>query len=172
MKRHESVVATPAKQIRVLLAEDNPHFRHALKILVEAEGDIQVVGQAKNGMLAVQQAKNHKPDVVVMDIAMPMLNGIQATERILKACPEIRVLMLSAHPDLEYIQQAMGFGASGYLLKQSSTEFLAKAIREVMRGHCYFSLTIPRQLREESQIVFEKNESKKKAALSYFANAP
>jgi len=164
MKKLENVGAIPLKQIRVLLAEDNSRFRHALKILVETDGDIQVVDQAKNGMLAVQQAKNHKPDVVVMDIAMPMLNGLQATEKILKSSPEIRVLMLSAHPDPEYIQQAMDFGASGYLLKQSSTEFLASAIREVMSGRCYFSLSISRQLREESQIVFEKNESKKKAA--------
>jgi DNA-binding NarL/FixJ family response regulator len=164
MKKPERIDSSPLKQMTVLLAEDNATFRKSLKLLIALDGKIQVVGEAKDGLEAVQLARILKPEVIVMDIAMPLLNGLQATQTILKAYPGIRVLMLSAHPDPEYIQQAMHFGASGYLIKQSSTEFLARAIREVLNGRTYFSASISRKLRDESQIVFEKHEAAKKKA--------
>jgi len=164
MKRQERIDPSPKKQIAVLLAEDNANFRKSLKLLIEADGDIQVVGEAKNGCEAVSLSKSLKPDVIVMDIAMPFLNGLQATEKIMAASLKIRVLILSAHPDPEYIQQAMSFGASGYLFKQSSTQFVSEAIREVQRGNCYISRSIPKQLRNECQAVFVKGEALKKRA--------
>jgi len=137
----------PIDQIKVLLAEDHAAFRKSLKLLVELEGDIKVVGEAKNGCEAVQLNRSLRPEVIVMDIAMPLLNGLQATRQIMQASPNTRVLILSAHPDPEYIERAMLFGASGYLIKQSSTQFLAKGIREVLRGNTYFSTSIIRQRR-------------------------
>jgi DNA-binding NarL/FixJ family response regulator len=91
-----------------------------------------------------------------------LLNGLEATRLIMKSSPGTRVLILSAHPDPEYIERAMLFGASGYLIKQSSTQFLARAIREVLRGKTYFSASITRQLRDECRVVFGKGESLKR----------
>ena len=122
------------------------------------------MGEAKNGCEAVSLSKSLNPDVIVMDIAMPLLNGLQATQKIKAGSPGTKVLILSAHPDPEYIQQAMGFGASGYLFKQSSTHFLAQAVREVKKGNAYFSASIPKHLRDEYQALFVKSEALKKSA--------
>jgi DNA-binding NarL/FixJ family response regulator len=162
MKKQEFVVSMPAGQITVLLAEDNTGFRKSLKLLVELEGDMDVVGEAKSGCEAVRMSRTLQPEVVVMDITMPLLNGLEATRQIMESSPNTRVLILSANPDPEYIERAMFFGASGYLIKQSSTQFLAKAIREVLKGNTYFSTSISRQLREEYRMAFGKVESLKK----------
>jgi DNA-binding NarL/FixJ family response regulator len=158
MKRQEPIESSSTKQITVLLAEDNATFRKSLKLLIEADGDIAVVGEAKNGCEAVRLAMSLRPDVIIMDIAMPYLNGLQATQQILLASPATRVLILSAHPDPEYIQHAMLFGASGYLIKQSSTQFLAQAVREAKSGNTYFSLSISKKLRDQCRKVFGKSE--------------
>jgi DNA-binding NarL/FixJ family response regulator len=155
-KRQERRDPAAKTQITILLAEDNATFRKSLKSLVQLDGGMQVVGEAKDGLEAVQLAKALKPNVIVMDIAMPLMNGLQATEKIMAVFPGIRILMLSAHPEAEYIQMAMSFGASGYLMKQSSTEFLAHAVRKVLSGRTYFSAGIPKKLRSECQEVFEK----------------
>ena len=141
-------------QITVLLAEDHAAYRKSLKLLVESDGDIDVVGEAKNGCEAVRLNKSLQPDVIVMDIAMPLLNGLQATRQIMETSPATKVLILSSHSDSEYIEQAMVFGASGYLLKQSSAEVLAQAIREVLMGNAYFSAAISKQLRDRCQKLF------------------
>ncbi len=164
MKKSESIESVATKPIRVLLAEDNTNFRKSLKLLIEVDGNIRVVGEAKNGSEAVSLAKSLKPEVIVMDIAMPLLNGLQATEKIKSASPDIRVVILSAHPDPEYVIQAMNFGASGYLIKQSSTEFLGLAVREILKGRTYFSLSLPKQLRDECQGIFDKDAALKKKA--------
>ena len=158
MTRQESFVPLSIKQICVLLAEDHARFRKSLKVLVELEEDIQVIGEAKNGIQAVELNEKLHPDVVVMDIAMPLLNGLQATRQIMETSPATKVLILSSHADPEYIRQAMMRGASGYLVKQSSASVLAEAIREVMKGKAYFSASIPKQLRDECQRVFDKRE--------------
>ena len=162
MTRHESFVPLPLKQICILLAEDHAHFRKSLKVLVELEEDIKVIGEAKNGIQAVELNEKLHPDVVVMDIAMPLLNGLQATRQIIETSPATKVLILSSHADPEYIRQAMILGASGYLIKQSSAPVLASAIREVMSGKTYFSTSIPKQLRDECQKVFNRGELPKK----------
>ncbi len=113
MKREEFIDPTPIKQIRVLLADDHATFRKSLKLLVEFDGDIEVVGEAKNGREAVRLNTSLFPEVVVMDFAMPFLNGLEATRLIMETSPSTRVLILSAHPEPEYIQQAILFGASG-----------------------------------------------------------
>jgi DNA-binding NarL/FixJ family response regulator len=158
MTRQESFAPPPLKQICVLLAEDHADFRKSLKVLVELDGDIKVMGEAKNGIQAVELNEKLHPDVVVMDIAMPLLNGLQATRQIMEGSPATKVLILSSHADPEYIRQAMILGASGYLVKQSSAPVLAEAIREVMNGKTYFSTSIPKQLRDECRKIFAKGQ--------------
>jgi DNA-binding NarL/FixJ family response regulator len=162
MNRKENAVASSNKQIRVLLAEDNALFRKSLKALIELKGDIKVIGQAKNGLEAVRMAKKLHPNVVVTDIAMPQLNGLQASKQIVEDSPTIRVLILSAHADAEYIKQSVLCGASGYLIKQSSPQVLAQAIREVFKGNSFFCAPIAKPLRDQCRKIFGKGELKKK----------
>ena len=136
------------KRIAVLLAEDHTVVREGLRTLLEAEGDIEVVGEADTGRQAVALADQLRPGVVVMDIAMPSLNGVEATRQILKAAPDTKVLILSAHSDHAYVEQVLALGAAGYLLKQTSAHVLAEAVREVGRGKTYFSPTIARRLKK------------------------
>jgi DNA-binding NarL/FixJ family response regulator len=168
MKRPELIEASPTKPITVLLAEDHAHFRKSLKVLIELDGDIEVVGEAKNGREAARLTKSLHPEVVVMDLAMPLLNGLEATRLIRETSPTTRVLILSAHPDPEYIKQAMIFGASGYLFKQSSTQFLAQAVREVRQGSTCFSTSISKTFRDQCQKLFGAGEllNKRKARLA------
>ena len=165
MKRHELIDPSAIKQTTVLLAEDHLNLRKCLKSLVEADGDITVVEEAKNGCVAVHLAKSLKPEVVVMDLAMPLLNGLEATRQIMQISPATRVLILSAHPDPEYIRQAVIVGASGYLVKQTSTQFLAQAIHEVCKGNTFFSPSISKSLRDECQRIFGKVELLKKKSV-------
>ncbi len=132
------------KRIRVLLAEDHTIVREGLRTLLEAEGDIQVVGEAATGREAVELARDLHPAVVVMDIAMPVLNGLEATRRIHHAIPEAKVIMLSAHRDDAYVEQVLALGVAGYLLKQTSAQILTQAVREVYRGNVFFSPSINR----------------------------
>ena len=162
MKRPELIESLPVKQITVLLAEDHANFRKSLKLLIESDGDIEVVGEAKNGLEAVRLSGRLHPEVIVMDIAMPLLNGLQATQQIMANFPATRVLILSAHPDPEYIKQAVLLGASGYLIKQSSTNVLAHAVREVFKGNSFFCAPISKPLRDECKKLFGKGELLKK----------
>lgn len=134
------------KPIRVLLAEDHRVVREGLRALLEAEGDLEVVGEAETGRQAVELTRKLRPDVVVMDIAMPLLNGLEATRQIRKVLPGARVLILSAHGDDAYVEQTRALGAAGYLLKQTSAQVLARAVREVHRGQVYYSPVIARRL--------------------------
>ena len=138
-------------RITVLLAEDHTIVRQGLRLLIEAKGDIEIVGEAKTGREAVRMAGDLHPDVVVMDVAMPLLNGLQATRQILKTFPKMKILILSAHSDYEYIEQVVKAGALGYLVKQTSGEVLAEAIRELQKGKTYFSPSIAKRLKEEYQ---------------------
>jgi DNA-binding NarL/FixJ family response regulator len=137
------------KQITVLLAEDHTIVRQGLRLLVEADGDIRIVGQARTGREAVQMHRELRPDVTVMDIAMPLLNGREATLQILKTFPETRILILSAHSDPVYVEQVVKAGASGYLVKQSSGDVLAEAIRAVHQGKTFFTPSIARRIHNE-----------------------
>jgi DNA-binding NarL/FixJ family response regulator len=134
------------KPITVLLADDHTVVREGLRALLRAEADLAVVGEAQNGRLAVELTKKLRPAVVVMDLAMPQLNGLEATRQILLAVPATKVLILSAHNDDEYVECVIAAGAAGYLLKQSSAHILAEAIRAVEKGRSVFSPAIARRL--------------------------
>jgi len=131
------------KQITVLLADDNRVVRESFKAILECEDDLEVVGEAKNGRQAVAMVKRLRPALVLMDIAMPLLNGLQATRQILKAAPTTKVLMLSVHSDDAYVEEATNSGARGYLIKQTSADSVCHAIREVQKGNTFFSPSIP-----------------------------
>jgi DNA-binding NarL/FixJ family response regulator len=127
-----------ANRITVLLAEDHLFFRKGLKQLLEIENDIEVIGEAANGQTAVELTQKLHPAVVIMDIAMPQLNGLDATRQILKKDPSTKVLILSAHSDDAYVECVTALGAVGYLVKQTSAQFLPQAIREVYKGNTFF----------------------------------
>jgi DNA-binding NarL/FixJ family response regulator len=135
-------------RITVLLADDHVIVREGLRALLEMEADIQVVGEASDGRQAVRLARKLQPDVVVMDIAMPLLNGLEATEQIHKSVPAAKVLILSAHADDEYIEQVARIGAEGYLIKQTSAHTVHNAIRELQRGNTLFSPSIADRLHD------------------------
>ena len=139
--------------ITVLLAEDHVVVREGLRTMIEADGDIKVVGEAKTGREAVLLNRQVRPDVVVMDIAMPLLNGIQATHQILGEFPRAMILILSAHADPEYVDQLMALGVVGYLTKQTSAEMVARAVREVYSGGTFFSPSVARHLRDNYQKI-------------------
>ena len=132
--------------IKVLLAEDHGIVREGLRNLLEAEEDFAVIGEAENGRAVVEMTQKLQPDVVVMDIAMPLLNGLEATRQILRALPKTRILILSAHSDDAYIEHLSAVGAAGYLIKQTSSHILATAIREVVKGNTFFGPSITRRL--------------------------
>ena len=133
------------KRITVLLAEDHMIVREGLRRLLEAENDIEVVGEAATGRQAVEMTRELHPAVIVMDIAMPQLNGLEATRQIRQADPAAKVLILSAHSDDAYVEKVTALGAVGYLIKQTSAHFLAEAIREVRKGKTYFSPTVSKR---------------------------
>ncbi len=137
--------------IDVMLAEDHTIVREGLKAMLLAEGDIRIVGEAENGRQAVELAQKLRPSVIIMDIAMPLLNGLEATRQILKIIPSMRIILLSAHKDDAYVEQAMALGAVGYLIKQTSLDALAKVIREVHRGRVFFSPEVAKHLTHPGQ---------------------
>ncbi|HEY5551878.1 MAG TPA: response regulator transcription factor [Opitutaceae bacterium] len=141
---------TLPSQITVLVADDHTIVRQGLCALLKTDSQFEVVGQARTGREAVQKAQELKPDVILMDIAMPTLNGIEATRQILAANPAARVIVLSAHGDFAYVERMCEIGAAGFLEKQTSVEVLSKAIREACRGNRYFSPTIMKLIRENS----------------------
>lgn len=145
------------KPITVLLAEDHLIVREGLESLLAPESDITVVGQASDGRQAVELAEKLQPDVVVMDITMPLLNGLEATRRILQARPATRVLILSAHSDDAYVEQVMSLGAAGYLIKQTSAQVLARAVREVHNGHTFFSPAIAQRLHDQPKSADQRD---------------
>lgn len=134
------------KRITVLLAEDHQIVREGFRSLLEHEPDIEVVGEAETGRQAVQLTKKLRPAVVVMDIAMPLLNGLEATRQIRNEFPDTKVVILSAHSDDAYVDQMTELGASGFLVKQASSHVLASAIREVQKGHTFFNPAGSRRL--------------------------
>jgi len=125
--------------IRVLIADDHKIMLAGLRSLLEKQTDIEVVGEADNGRKAVRMAQEKKPDVIVMDVSMPDLNGIEATKQIIESLPETRVIALSMHSDKRFVMGMLRAGASGYLLKDCASQELANAIDQVARGKKYLS---------------------------------
>ncbi len=154
------------RKIKVLLADDHVVVRQGLRALLAAEGDIDIVGEADNGRQAVQMVKKLEPDVAVVDVAMPLLNGLEATRQIMESVPTTKVLVLSSYSDDEYVQQLTGAGAAGYLGKQTAANELLKAVREVNKGHAYFSPAIAKRMRDQSHAAFADGQPFRRPARS------
>src|SRR5437016_8421086 len=149
-------------KIRVLLADDHAVVREGLRALLDATPDIEVVGEAETGRLAVQLAQKLQPDVVVMDVVMPQLNGIEATRQIVRDAPASKVLVLSSYSDDDKVAQLIEHGATGYLVKQAASNDLVKAIREARKGNAFFSPCISRRLLDQCRDSFVKGKVVKK----------
>ncbi len=133
------------KRISVLLVEDHDVVRECLHLMLKLEPDLDVVGEARDGRLAVCMASELKPDVILMDIAMPKLNGIEATRQLLKAQPAARIIILSANCDDASVKNAVEAGAAGFLLKQDSSRHVCEAIRKVSGGGIHYSPSIAKR---------------------------
>jgi DNA-binding NarL/FixJ family response regulator len=133
------------RKITVLIADDHAIIREGLRLILESDG-AEVVAEAANGLRAVQEAQRVKPDVVLMDLAMPLLNGVEATRRILRALPNTEVIILSSYSDDGHVQQALEAGASGYVMKETASKDLLRAVREARKGNAYFSPPIAMRL--------------------------
>lgn len=134
------------KPITILLAEDHTIVRQGLSALLSADNQLKIIGHAKNGREAVEMERQLEPAVILMDIAMPVLNGIEATKQILARNPAAKIIVLSAHSEDVYVTKMIEAGAAGFLEKQMSAYTLNHAIREVATGHAYFSPTIAKRL--------------------------
>lgn len=135
--------------IRVLLVDDHKIMRDGLRALLEKEKDFQIVAEASNGREAVEAARRLKPDVVVMDVVMPEVNGIDATIQIRKSCPQAKIIALTMHADKGYLTRMLRAGTTGYLLKDCAAEELVKALREITAGKRYISSEIATLLMDE-----------------------
>ena len=142
--------------IRILIADDHGIVRTGLKLLLDRIPDIQVAGEAADGREAVRLAAELQPDIVIMDIAMPLLNGLQAAERIIRENPRTGVIFLSMHADESYIMKALDAGARGYLLKDNADEDFERAIRSVAAGKPFFSPAIAQALLEDDVRLMRK----------------
>lgn len=135
--------------IRILLADDHTLLRKGLRLLLEREPEFGVVAEAGNGKEAIDAVSRHSPHVVIMDIAMPLMNGIEATKRIVEANPKTAVIVLSVHSDEAYVLRALKVGARGYLLKDSAESDLLQAVRAVAAGKAYFSPAVSKILADD-----------------------
>lgn len=135
-------------RIRILLAEDHAVLREGLRLVLEMQPDLQVVGEAGDGQEAVEKARALRPDLVLMDIAMPRLNGVEATRRIKRYCPETKVVALTQYQDREYVLPILQAGADGYILKQSDSQELVKGVHAVLCGDAPISPPVARELVE------------------------
>jgi DNA-binding NarL/FixJ family response regulator len=132
-------------KLRILLADDHKVMREGLRMVVNRESSLEVVGEADNGVTAVALALELRPDVVVMDVSMPELNGLKAMEALKRLVPEARVLILTRHTDSSYVQQLLQSGANGYVLKQSASDELVRAIQRVAAGQTYLDPAVTEQ---------------------------
>jgi two-component system response regulator NreC len=137
------------KKLRILLADDHIVMRTGLRALLERQPTLEVVGESENGRETVELAASLRPDVVVMDVGMPVLNGIEATQTIVTQCPTVAVVILSMHADESYVMRALKAGARGYLLKDSAAADLLGAIQAISQGKSFFSPKVSRILAED-----------------------
>ncbi len=137
------------RKIRILLADDHKLMRSGLRVLLEQQADLTVVGEASDGREAVALAGSQRPDVLVMDIGMPSLNGIEAAAQITQSRPETAIVMLSMHSDESYVLRALKAGAKGYLLKDSAESDLIRAVHSVAEGKSFFSPAVSKVLLDD-----------------------
>jgi DNA-binding NarL/FixJ family response regulator len=143
------VLDNPMPPLRILLADDHTVVRQGLRRVLEERPDWHVVAEAGDGREAVRQAEEHKPDVAVLDVAMPLLNGIEATRQIVKRVPGVHILILSMHADEAYVTQILHAGAAGYLLKDSADVDLLQAVSAVAEGKSFFSPAVARLMLDD-----------------------
>lgn len=155
---------TAPRRIRILLADDHTVLRSGLRALLSAQADLEVAGEAADGAEALRLAHTIKPDVVVMDIGMPGVSGIDATARIRRELPSTKVLILSMHDDQGYLRQALRAGASGYVLKKAADTELLAAIRAAARGEIFLDPSLAKGLVED--VVLPKSQEPEIPALS------
>ena len=129
-------------KLRIMLAEDHETVREGIRLIINAQTDMEVCGEADNGRAAVEHAQKLQPDVIIMDITMPELNGLKATKKLKQVCPHLKILTLTRHTDDGYLQELLRAGASGYVLKQSPSEELLRAVRVVAAGNNYLDPAI------------------------------
>jgi DNA-binding NarL/FixJ family response regulator len=129
-------------KLRILIAEDHETVREGVKLIVERQDDMEVVGEAGDGRAAIEMARELKPDIVLMDISMPKLNGLKAAAKLKRVAPEIKILTLTRHTDTAYLNELLQAGVSGYVLKQSAPDELIRAIRAVVNGGSYLDPAI------------------------------
>ncbi|MDQ2746277.1 MAG: response regulator transcription factor [Acidobacteriota bacterium] len=129
-------------KLRIMLAEDHETVREGIRLIINAQADMEVCGEAANGREAVKIAQELQPDVIVMDVTMPELNGLKATKQIKQLAPHLKILTLTRHTDDGYLQELLRAGASGYVLKQSSSDELLRAVRAIAAGGNYLDPTI------------------------------
>ncbi|OMH30533.1 response regulator transcription factor [Motiliproteus sp. MSK22-1] len=151
-QEQQSPKQPPKHTIKVLLVDDHPLVLDGIQARIEGVPGIEVIGQAHNGLEALEHAKHSSPNVVLMDVSMPVMNGMEATRRFQTDFPAIKVLILTMHDNKEYILQLMQSGASGYILKDVSSDELIKAIETVYQGNTYFS-------QSASQTLFNNSEA-------------
>lgn len=150
-------------EITILLADDHVVVRQGLKSFLNAEPGLKVIGEAGDGRAAIDLARKLKPDVVLLDIGMPVVNGLEATREICRENPAARIIVLSSHSDDEYVEELTAAGAIGYLLKQSLPADLIAAIRQAQQGHACFSPSISRRMMENCRRAFVTGKPLKKA---------
>lgn len=134
--------------IRIVVAEDHPILREGLKMLLSTDSSLEVVGEAQHGLEAVQSVKSLRPDLILMDLSMPVLDGVGAIKKIKKMNPSIKILVLTVHKTEEHIVNALASGADGYVLKDATRSELMLAIRDVFAGRGYISPAIPQKVVE------------------------
>ena len=142
--------------ITLLLADDHNLIRTGLCALLKNEPDFQIVGEATTGREAVNLAAKLSPNILIMDLAMPLLNGVEATRQVVRNCPSTKVIVLSAYDDDAHVEAVLGAGAAAYLLKITAAAEISRAVREVHKGNAYFSPTIAERLRTKSVSKLEK----------------
>jgi two-component system response regulator NreC len=140
------VIMLEMEKLRIILAEDHQTVREGIKMLVNAQPDMEVIAEASDGGAAIKEAQKLLPDIVVMDISMPELNGLKATRKLKTACPSVKVLTLTRHTDNAYLQQLIAAGAAGYVLKQSAPSELIRAIRSIADGNSYLDPALTNKL--------------------------
>jgi DNA-binding NarL/FixJ family response regulator len=141
-------IAKETHIVNIVLADDHKIVRQGIKMLLLDEADFQVVGEAADGIDAVREVERLRPDVLLVDLSMPGLNGIEVTNKVTRIAPKTNIVILSMHSDEAYVRQALEAGAKGYVVKENGVEHLIRAIREVIAGNCYLSATIRSELRE------------------------